>query len=71
MTFFEVLEGRELVLLDKENERFVTWNRSITFQVWDSDFEELSIRTASREFKSFEEARKYAALYYDDFINGV
>jgi hypothetical protein len=64
-TIFDILSNDEriIVLSDKQNNQLVTWNQSLTLQVFslkDSAWEETAILTLAKQPTSFKEAQKKA-----------
>jgi hypothetical protein len=65
-TIFDILSNDEriIVLSDKQTNQLVTWNQSLTLQVFslkDSAWEETAILTLAKQPASFKEARKKAS----------
>ena len=66
MTLFDILSNDErvIVLSDKGEETIITWNQSVTLQVWiykgSGNWEELNVRTLSNQPINFKAAKKAA-----------
>lgn len=65
-TIFDILSNDEriIVLSDKQTNQLVTWNQSLTLQVFslkDSAWEEIAILTLAKQPASFKEARQKAS----------
>jgi hypothetical protein len=60
-------DQRVIVSSDRECGYFVTWNRSATLQLWDSNLDEVGIRTLSYENISF----VFAAQLAIDWLNEI
>jgi len=65
---FDILadDQRIIVATDKEAGYIVTWNRSSTLQAWNSDLDEVDIRTLSEAPYDYNEARLLALEWYYD-----